>query len=316
MMKASKYTQASSPVDNEYRDYQNIEVTRISNEERNKNVDNFNRGDIAIGGTHCKNANAVSEHIFKTNYGPFGQAELDRLEGNANTRPSQDIEMVCNCAIKEALLPAKMRFRDSNSEQNLVLNRSFTSIPKLESTNLSQYSLDRRAAKFPGGRRHLYGNEREQSQKFPQRFSDRNVMTLKRIQSPEIINIHRGQHNSMFYDGYDSEHCSIKSCAREKDQGCDEYGFQRHRSFRTPSRSNVNHSSGVGAHSRRPPGDGMVQEMDDLEHMLGLSEQLSDCHCPYDRMLYTPGFTTCLEMRVSIRRVSRSRGDLKVIFRP
>ncbi|KAL3280671.1 hypothetical protein HHI36_003908 [Cryptolaemus montrouzieri] len=237
-MKASKYTQASSPIDNEYRDYQNIDVTRASNDERNVNNDNYTSGEIDVGGIHCHNVNTSSELLLKSNYDPFKTVEnnRNRFEGNANTRQAQEIEMVCNCAVKEVVLPFKNRFRDSNSEQNLVLNRSFTSIPKLESTNLSQYSLDRRTGKFPGNRRHLYGNEREQNQKFPQRILDRNVTTLKRIQSPEIINIHRGPHNSMFYDGYDSEHCSIKSCVRDKEFGCDDYGFQRQRSFKAPSR--------------------------------------------------------------------------------
>lgn len=238
-MKASKYTQANSPIDNEYRDYQNIEVTRTSNEERNKNIVDYPRDEIIVEGTtHCINANASSEFLLKSSYDPFKTPENDRsrFEGNANPRPVEDLEMVCNCAIKDVVYPLKNRFRDSNSEQNLVLNRSFTSIPKLEGANLSQYSLDRRSGKVHGSRKHLYGNEREYAQKFPQRFHDgRNVMTMKRIQSPEIINIHRGPNSSMVYDGYDSEQCSIKSCSRDKN-GCDDYGFQRQRSFRAPSR--------------------------------------------------------------------------------
>lgn len=240
MMKASKYTQANSPIDNEYRDYQNIETTRTSSiEERNKNIVNYPRDDIIVeGATHCPNANTSSEFLLKSNYDHFKAPENDRsrFESNANPGPGEDFEMVCNCAIKDVVFPLKNKFRDSNSEQNLTLNRSFTSIPKLESANLSQYSLDRRSGKFHGNRKHLYGNEREYGQNFPQRFHDRNAMTMKRIQSPEIINIHRGPNNSIIYDGYESEHCSIKSCGAGKEGLCDEYGFQRQRSFRAPSR--------------------------------------------------------------------------------
>lgn len=49
---------------------------------------------------------------------------------------------------------------------------------------------------------------------------------MKRVQSPEIINIHRG-------DGvYGVENCGMKGYGCEKDFAMDEYGFRRERSVR------------------------------------------------------------------------------------
>lgn len=152
-MKLSKYTQASTPNDN---DYQNVGVTLLPDD-----------------------GNQNPEFIL------HGYPPPDRFSPNANRFPV-DIEL-CNCA--------------------KPVNRSFSTLPKFESTTLSQYSLDRKS-----------------------KFVPRQKLT--RIQSPEIINIHRGP-NHVLYDGYGDE-SAIKPAGYDK---CDEYGFRRGHPFRTSSRS-------------------------------------------------------------------------------
>jgi hypothetical protein len=195
-MKSSKYTQASTPNDNDYRDYQNVGVTL---DDGNQNVE----------------GHRSSEYLLKTNYDPFKTPQDLRYspERNANRFPV-DIEL-CNCA-KEAIL--------AKGSPAVVMNRSFSTLPKFESTNLSQFSLDRKVSKFAPRPKHAF--QCEQLQK----------MQRKRMQSPEIINIHRGP-NNVVYDGYGDENCAIKSCAYDKEFKCDDYGFRRGHPFRTSSRS-------------------------------------------------------------------------------
>lgn len=53
--------------------------------------------------------------------------------------------------------------------------------------------------------------------------------SVKRVQSPEIINIHRAG------DGiYGVENCGMKGYGCEKDFALDDYGFRRERSFMRP----------------------------------------------------------------------------------
>ncbi|XP_008193877.2 dipeptidase 1 [Tribolium castaneum] len=250
-MKSSKYTQASTPNDNDYRDYQNVGL-----DDGNQNVNPGHRS---------------SDYLLHSYQPP------DRFSPNANRFPV-DIEL-CNCA-KEAVFKAQV-------------NRSFSTLPKFESTNLSQYSLDRKVAKFAP--RHKFQCERP------------------RIQSPEIINIHRGP-NNVLYDGYGDENCAIKSCAYDKEFKCDDYGFRRGHPFRTSARSNVSHG-----HPKRRPADGMDAEMDDPELMFELTEHLGDCQCACDHVVYSPSYTTCLqEDRVFAPApdVTRRMGSPKVVGKP
>ncbi|CAH1368402.1 dipeptidase 1-like [Tenebrio molitor] len=273
-MKSSKYTQASTPNDNDYRDYQNVGVTL---DDGNQNVE----------------GHRSSEYLLKTNYDPFKTPQDLRYspERNANRFPV-DIEL-CNCA-KEAIL--------AKGSPAVVMNRSFSTLPKFESTNLSQFSLDRKVSKFAPRPKHAF--QCEQLQK----------MQRKRMQSPEIINIHRGP-NNVVYDGYGDENCAIKSCAYDKEFKCDDYGFRRGHPFRTSSRSNVGH----GHPKRRAAGDGMDAEMDDPELMFELAEHLGECQCACDHVVYSPSYTACLqEDRVFAPApdVTRRMGSPKVGGKP
>ncbi|RZB39872.1 hypothetical protein BDFB_011488 [Asbolus verrucosus] len=200
-MKSSKYTQASTPNDNEYRDYQNVTIL----DEGNQNSE----------------GHRSSDYLLKSNYDGFkpqeGPRDVHRYspERNANRFPV-DIEL-CNCA-KDVIYAPKGRFC---SDQSIVMNRSFATLPKFESTNLSQFSLDRKG-KFQPRQKHAFLCEQKAR---PER---------KRMQSPEIINIHRGPNNAL-YDGYGDENCAIKSCAYDKEFKCDDYGFRRGHPFRTSS---------------------------------------------------------------------------------
>lgn len=139
---------------------------------------------------------------------PFVSFQLPRFvffryspERNANRfrqeQQSQDIEL-CNCIAP--IYPHKTRFADQcQSEQTVVLNRSFASLPKLENTNLSQVSLDRKAGKYRP--KHVYTCD--QTQRIYRELEKEN--SLRRIQSPEIINIHRGP----IYEGYGSDSCAV-----------------------------------------------------------------------------------------------------------
>ncbi|KAH0811780.1 hypothetical protein GEV33_011010 [Tenebrio molitor] len=289
-MKSSKYTQASTPNDNDYRDYQNVGVTL---DDGNQNVE----------------GHRSSEYLLKTNYDPFKAPQDLRYspERNANRFPV-DIEL-CNCA-KEAIL--------AKGSPAVVMNRSFSTLPKFESTNLSQFSLDRKVSKFAPRPKHAF--QCEQLQK----------MQRKRMQSPEIINIHRGP-NNVVYDGYGDENCAIKSCAYDKEFKCDDYGFRRGHPFRTSSRldkgsfitvnygkqicdtseeggrdafekeekvdlpTSIMSNVGHGHPKRRAAGDGMDAEMDDPELMFELAEHLGECQCACDHVVYSPSYTACLQ---------------------
>lgn len=141
------------------------------------------------------------------------------MERNANRFP-QEIEM-CNCSANPPY-PAKTRFaaEQCKSDQTVTLNRSFSSLPKLESS-LSQVSLDRKAGKYGSQQRPKHTYVCEQNQRILREMEK--TASLRRMQSPEIINIHRGP----FYEGHAVENCSIK------DFKCDDHGFRRGHSVRT-----------------------------------------------------------------------------------
>lgn len=139
-------------------------------------------------------------------------------ERNANRfKQTQDIEQ-CNCITP--IYPAKTRFTDqSKSEQAAMLNRSFVSLPKLENINLSQVSLDRRSSKYRPKHSHVC----EQNQRIIREMEK--GASLRRIQSPEIINIHR----EPMYGGHESDSCAVKEFK------CKEFEFARGQSVRTGS---------------------------------------------------------------------------------
>lgn len=98
----------------------------------------------------------------------------------------------------------------------------------------SQFSLDR---KSPRSKQQLKqvkdaGVGGNQNQKVLRRLE--RGSSLKRAQSPEIINIHRGA-GGVLYDGYVSDNCAVKSYGYDKDFKCDEYGFRRAHSFKRTS---------------------------------------------------------------------------------
>lgn len=98
-----------------------------------------------------------------------------------------------------------------------MLNRSFVSLPKLENINLSQVSLDRKGGKFRPKHSHVC----EQNQRI---FRDlEKGASLKRMQGPEIINIHRGP----MYEGHESDSSVMKEFK------CKKHEFRRGQSVRT-----------------------------------------------------------------------------------
>lgn len=188
-MKSSKYTQANGPNDNDYGS--TLEET------------NFNEM-VHYG---CQN---TSKDFLLTASKP-----LIADEKNAN---KQEFEMVCNCALKDIVYYPKSRLKQHySSEQDIVLaNRC-----GFENTEFSQYSLDRKTAKRVQQRKHhVIGCE--QSEKVLRRNA-----SVKRVQSPEIINIHRG--NNILYG---AENCAMRSYGYDKEFSVDEYGFRRGHSLR------------------------------------------------------------------------------------
>ncbi|CAH0556578.1 unnamed protein product [Brassicogethes aeneus] len=259
-MKSSKFTQVNSLNDNEYRDYQNI-VT-ILPDDGNQNP-------------HCHNVNNSSELLLKSNYETFKTPEVLQdmhQESNANSYHGQEIEMMCNCVSKEMLYQPKTRFVEQCNSDTATLNRSYASLPKLETTNLSQFSLDRKSAKYQR-QKHAYVCEQNRIIREMEKTA-----SLRKMQSPEIINIHRGPSN-IYYSGYDPNNCAK-----------DDYGFRRGHSFRGPgSRSNTLQSN------RRAAGDGMDAEMDDPEIIFEMTDHMGDCQCACDHVVYAPNYTTCLQ---------------------
>lgn len=221
-MKSSKYTQASSPNDNDFRDYANLSTQLVEEPNFNEHV---------IRGTHVESScqNVGKEYVLKSGYS-IEENRCDEKNANRYQR-AQDFEMVCNCALKDVVYFPKARFKPHyTSEQDIVLaNRSFSPLPKVDNTNFSQYSLDRKSAKCHQQRKHRYVCE--QNQKILQRLE--RASSMKRVQSPEIINIHRA--NNVPYDVQD---CAIKSYGTDKGSAGDDYGFRRgHSQRRTIERS-------------------------------------------------------------------------------
>ncbi|GJQ67025.1 hypothetical protein Trydic_g8001, partial [Trypoxylus dichotomus] len=290
-MKPSKYTQVTSPNGNGFSEYQNRE-TKADISVNDPNVGQTSIGDAELVQDCKQQAVTNKEQLLNTSVCEREHAiyEMQHLcsEANANKYPTdEEFELMCNCAIyanKQALK------QPCASDQNIAsTNRNFCSLTKLDTcANSSQFSLDRKGNQQAPKLRHAYA-ACDQGQKTMQRIE--RVPSLKRVQSPEIINIHRGP-NTVLYESYGSENCPIKSYGYDKDFKCDDFSFKRGQSFkRANERSNDSHPR---SGKRRPAGDGIDAEMEEPELIFELTEQMRDCQCACDHVIYAPGYTTCL----------------------
>ncbi|XP_017780987.1 PREDICTED: uncharacterized protein LOC108565847 [Nicrophorus vespilloides] len=237
------------------------------------------------------NDNEYYENVRSGNYGNSEDllieydSRLSGRESNANYQSQQapqEFEMHCKC-----VYPQRHRGKYS-SEQNIVAaNRNLGSMSRLD--NASQFSLDRKPRKQQHQQQLHHTYTCEQNQKILQRL-ERDA-SVKRMRSPEVVNTHRGTTN-LLYDGYGPESCAITSYTYDKDVAvkCDDYGFRKGQGVkRTSERSN-------GQAKRRPAGDGMDSQMDDPELIFEVSDQIRDCPCACDHVIYGPGYTTCLQV--------------------
>lgn len=233
-MKSSKYTQVTSPNDNDFSEYQNRSTTsetltcdpNIAHVNLGRKDQNCKQHILTTDG-HLQNSGVYERE--QTIYDMQHQCG----ETNANKYPTdEEFELMCNYTI----YPNKQS--PYTNEQNIVsTNRNFCSLTKLDvCANSSQFSLDRKGNQQQTKHGHGYSTC-DQGQKVLQRIE--RVPSLKRIQSPEIINIHRGP-NTVLYESYGSENCPIKSYGYDKDFKCDDYSFKRGQSFKKPSERFVN----------------------------------------------------------------------------
>lgn len=223
-MKSSKYTQVTVPNDNEYCEFQNRGIT-TGNVATETNVPQTTVTQHTITNDEQLLNNSVYERDL-TIY------EIQQCsETNANKYPTdEEFELMCNCAI----YPNKQKLKQPyTSEQNIAsTNMNFCSLTKLDvCANSSQFNLDRKGNQQPAKHGQPYSTC-NQGQKVMQRIE--RVPSLKKIQSPEIINIHRGP-NTVLCEGYGSENCSIKSYGYDKDFKCDDYSIKRGQSFKRTS---------------------------------------------------------------------------------
>lgn len=235
-MKSSKYTQVTSPNDNsEFCDYQNRGTTT------GVLPTDTNIIQTPIGQTEfiqsCQQHAASSEEQLLNSCAYEREQTIYEMqqcggETNANKYPAdEEFELMCNCAV----YPNKQKLKQPyDTEQNITsTKRNFCSLSKLDvCANSSQFSLDRKANQQQPKHAHVYTTTCDQGQKVMQRIE--RVPSLKRIQSPEIINIHRGP-NTVLYEGYGTENCPIKSYGYDKDFKCDDYSFKRGQSFKRAS---------------------------------------------------------------------------------
>lgn len=239
-MKSSKYTQANSPNDNDFRDYQNMGATIIPQNERNLNQSTGTR--TAYAEIQARNVASSEEMLIYENYlqgenvfqlQPSCSSPTKERNANANVSkyPGQEFELLCNCAVSDVTYPTgKFRVKEHhNSEQNITQN--FCSMTKIDNS-ASQCSLDKKSSQAKPKPKVGYANE-------PKTRS----VPSKRMQSPEIINIHRGP-NNVLYDVYGPENCAIKSYGYDRELKCDDYGFRREQSFKRTSIRSVGVLSG------------------------------------------------------------------------
>ncbi|XP_057661133.1 uncharacterized protein LOC130896821 [Diorhabda carinulata] len=271
----SKFTQVTTN-DNELKDYQNIGITILPTspvdvENRNSERNNYQEG-------HCQNINKSSDLLLRNTYGGVDPVhDIRRYSPERNSerflaQTSEDIEL-CNCITP---IYQKTRLADQwgrSHSQTIGLNRSFSSLPKMENLN---YSLDRKTGKYI--------------------TRPKETHRILRVQSPEIINIHRGP----FCEGYETD------CREEIGR----YKYKEHEFRRGHSvRSVGNRSGGILSNiqqNRRAAGDGMDAEMNDPEIVFEMSSStgvpsgqlgiVGECQCPCDHVIYNQtGYSGCLQ---------------------
>lgn len=218
-MKSSKFTQVSSPAENGYGVYPTAPAAQEAN--LHPQVGRPNYAEVHI-------VNASEEHLLNSGFDGFSDQHYDvqpRASPEVQQQQHQDMEMVCSCSSKDMMLK-KPPWDHYNSEQNIAFARNYPSLQRLSNAG-SQFSLDRKHVprKVPGKVHHVsYNCDSKTMQKL-----ERNA-SLKRMQSPEIINIHRGP--TIVYDGCVADSCPGQKYGCEKEIKCDEYGFRRGPSFK------------------------------------------------------------------------------------
>lgn len=225
IMKSSKYSKEPVLNDNDFSDYQNVSsILEIGHGPKNKSSTRAK--------AQYANINNSEEVLLNNAFDAYAKEEAlfgaHSPESNANRYPGQDFELVCNCAIKNVVYPYKT-LHQCGGEHNAAANaRSCCSTPKLGERTCSQLSLDKKNAQTKYQKnvfRHSHDCHRGSAADF------RKNTSLKRIQSPEIINTHLGP-NNFFHDAYGSENCTIKSYDCDKNLQNDDYGFRKGPSFK------------------------------------------------------------------------------------
>lgn len=199
--KSSKYTQASP---SDVIEYQNVGQTIIPLSPQGAISDNPSSDKVTYAESVFYNVNQSSELLLK-NAPPS-------VEQVPTRQPKQksDGDTLCHCVQNKdptSMCRQKTRFVDQPppEQQAMALNRSFSSLPRL--ANVDPSVLDRKASyQHHVPARHTYICEQNQ-----RILREIKTASLRRMQSPEIINIHRGP-NSVFYDGYGVEHCAMRPC--------------------------------------------------------------------------------------------------------
>lgn len=234
-MKSSKYTQATSPMDNDYRDYQNI-GTIIPNEPNLNHTRYENSEELLLNhfDYRCNHQQATQPPNHQNH-----QNHHHERNANSITTRAEDFDTRCQCNppppppnVRHAHSHhAGGRFKQYNSDQNIPHNLAM-SLTKLDNAG-SQFSLDRKANRpgsGAGNKKHTYTCE--QNQKILQKLE------MKRMRSPEVINVHRGT-PTLLYD----PHCDIGGVTIY-----DDYGFRGSGATPVPAPlSNTNVAGGAAS---------------------------------------------------------------------
>ncbi|KAL1491336.1 hypothetical protein ABEB36_011945 [Hypothenemus hampei] len=216
--KSSKYTQASPG------DYQNLSQTIIPLSPQGT-VDGTDSNKVTYAESVFYNVNQSSELLLK-NAAPVKKADIQTS--------------LCHCVQNKECHRQKTRFHDDEPPTPLppitVLNRSFSSsLPRL--TNETSFQPHPHS-------RHTYMCEQNQ-----RILREIKTASLRRMQSPEIIDIHRGACGEVFYDGYGVKQCAtVRMCDRQRD---DCTSLRRGQTFRSSRRRM---GSSLNVSKPEPPG--------------------------------------------------------------
>ncbi|XP_050307477.1 uncharacterized protein LOC126744162 [Anthonomus grandis grandis] len=262
--KSSKYTQASP---SDVIEYQNIPQTIIPLSPQGTTIINDHQDNkVTYAESVFYNVNQSSELLLK-NAPPLVEHPAPPPRPPSKSK-QENVDTLCHCVQNKDVCRQKSRFDIRDDDGPIVLTRSYSSLP--------------RVAAPP---RHTYVCEQNQ-----RILREIKTASLRRMQSPEIINIHRGP-TGVFYDGYGVEHCAVRPCDIREDYS----SLRRGQSVRSTRRSQQQHAK------RRPDGDGMDASLEesgiDGEMMLNASERhLQDCQCACDHVVYGPTAYTCLQV--------------------